>query len=95
MFPMVDIIRFACSNVNVARVQKGSTDVPRTNCHVGAKLVNTPGSLCKVDEFLVEYAEKLASWYQKKDRCVSGEHCGLVLLVPDPRHVIVSIVSLC
>ena len=46
-------------------------------------------------EFLVGYAEKLASWYQKKDRCVSGENCGLVLLVLDPRHVIVSIVGLC
>ena len=73
MFLVVDIVYFACPDVNVPRVQSSSTDVPSPKGRIRTELANTP-ALClskelfrKIDELLVRYAEELASWNKHED----------------------------
>ena len=63
MFLMVDLVHSACSDVTVARVQEGSTDVPGAESGIGTVLTNTlplclsKELLCKVDELFVRYSK--------------------------------------
>ena len=73
MFLVVDIVYFACLDVNVPRVQSSSTDVPSPKGRIGTEFANTHALylseelFCKIDELLVRYAEEVASWNKHED----------------------------